>query len=224
MIYYAEDDNSIRELVVYSLAKLGYETKGFANADDFFAAVEKNLPELVLLDIMLPGISGNEILAKLKKDTKTANIPVIMLTAKSNEYDKVASLEDGADDYITKPFGMMELAARIKALLRRTNPNSNNTRFQAGKVVLDNLSHTVTVDNEPVDLTFKEFELLEALLRNKGAVLTRTALMESIWGYDYEGENRTLDVHVRTLRRKLGEGAEIIETVRNVGYRIRGGI
>ena len=209
---------------VYSLAKLGYETKGFANADDFFAAVEKNLPELVLLDIMLPGISGNEILAKLKKDTKTANIPVIMLTAKSNEYDKVASLEDGADDYITKPFGMMELAARIKALLRRTNPNSNNTRFQAGKVVLDNLSHTVTVDNEPVDLTFKEFELLEALLRNKGAVLTRTALMESIWGYDYEGENRTLDVHVRTLRRKLGEGAEIIETVRNVGYRIRGGI
>ncbi len=224
MIYYAEDDNSIRELVVYSLAKLGYETKGFANADDFFAAVEKNLPELVLLDIMLPGISGNEILAKLKKDTKTANIPVIMLTAKSNEYDKVASLEDGADDYITKPFGMMELAARIKALLRRTNPNSNNTRFQAGKVVLDNLSHTVTVDNKPVDLTFKEFELLEALLRNKGAVLTRTALMESIWGYDYEGENRTLDVHVRTLRRKLGEGAEIIETVRNVGYRIRGGI
>jgi two-component system alkaline phosphatase synthesis response regulator PhoP len=222
MIYYAEDDKSIRDLVVYSLQKLGYDAQGFGDEKALLAAVEKTLPRLILLDIMLPQTDGISILKKLKNGAKTKDIPVIMLTAKGSEYDKVLGLECGADDYVTKPFGMMELAARIKALLRRASNAGGQEVLSAGGIALDVQKHIVTSDGAEVELTYKEFELLKMLMENKGNVLSRDVLMEKIWGYDYEGENRTLDVHVRSLRKKLNAADDVIETVRGVGYRIRG--
>ena len=185
-------------------------------------ALAFDTPELILLDIMLPGEDGLSLLGKLKSSSKTKDIPVIMVTAKGAEYDKVIGLDSGADDYVTKPFGMMELVSRVKAVLRRTGRASDKDDMSVGGVCVNVKKHEVTVDGKTVTLTLKEFELLERLMRNQNIVLTRDQLLEDIWGYDFDGETRTVDVHVRTLRQKLGARGEIIETVRGVGYRIGG--
>lgn len=224
MIFYAEDDSSIRELVLYTLKTTGFEAKGFESGEGLFEELGAgNIPELLLLDIMLPGEDGIEIIKKLKREGR--DFPVIMVTAKNSEYDKVTGLDCGADDYISKPFGMMELIARIKAVLRRSGRSGNTASgdvLSCGPVELDVRSHIVTVNGAPAELTLKEFELLRILMKNKNAVLTRDILLESIWGYDSAGETRTVDVHVKTLRQKLGVGAEIIKTVRGVGYKVSG--
>lgn len=218
MIYCVEDDNSIRELVVYTLKNSGYNAKGVISGEELFAAIATEKPKLILLDIMLPGDDGITILKKLKAGASTSDIPVILLTAKSTEYDKVIGLDSGADDYITKPFGMMELISRVKAVLRRTNQMEvKGGKYSLGPVELNSKSHTVTVKGELVELTLKEFQLLELLLENQGIVLTRDVLLERIWGYDFMGETRTVDVHIKTLRSKLG--TDIIETIRGVGYK-----
>lgn len=220
MIYCVEDDNNIRELVIYTLETTGLTAKGFAEGSSFMEALAFDTPELILLDIMLPGEDGLEILKKLKNSPKTKNIPVIMVTAKGTEYDKVVGLDSGADDYVTKPFGMMELVSRIKAVLRRSGQVPDKADLELHGVRVNVKKHEVTVDGNPVTLTLKEFELLERLMRNHNIVLTRDQLLEDIWGYDFDGETRTVDVHVRTLRQKLGEKGAMIETVRGVGYRI----
>ncbi len=222
MIYCVEDDNNIRELVIYTLETAGLKACGFPEGASFMKAVESELPELVLLDIMLPGEDGMEILKKLKKSEKTKDVPVIMVTAKGTEYDKVIGLDSGADDYVTKPFGMMELVSRVKAVLRRASKVQEQELFTVKGVCLNVKKHEVTVDGEAMSFTLKEFELLEALMRNQNVVLTRDQLLGDIWGYDFDGETRTVDVHIRTLRQKLGEKGDIIETVRGVGYRIGG--
>lgn len=222
MIYCVEDDSNIRELVVYTLESTGMKARGFEDGRAFMEALACETPELVLLDIMLPGEDGIEILKKLRNSAKTKDIPVIMVTAKGSEYDKVIGLDTGADDYITKPFGMMELVSRIKAVLRRTMREKTDTKYQIGNLSIDVEKHKVKVDGETVTLTLKEFELLEKLMKNRHIVLTRDRLLEEIWGYDFTGETRTVDVHVRTLRQKLGTAGELIETVRGVGYRIGG--
>ncbi len=222
MIYCVEDDSNIRELVVYTLESTGMKARGFEDGRKFTEALAFETPELVLLDIMLPGEDGIEILKKLRNSAKTKDIPVIMVTAKGSEYDKVIGLDTGADDYITKPFGMMELVSRIKAVLRRTIREKTDTKYRVGNLSIDVEKHKVKVDGETVTLTLKEFELLEKLMKNRHIVLTRDRLLEEIWGYDFTGETRTVDVHVRTLRQKLGTAGELIETVRGVGYRIGG--
>ncbi len=220
MIYCVEDDDNIRELVIYTLETTGLKAKGFAEGAEFMEALAFDTPELILLDIMLPGEDGLAILRKLKSSSKTKDIPVIMVTAKGTEYDKVVGLDSGADDYVTKPFGMMELVSRIKAVLRRSGQMSDKADLEIDGVKMNVKKHEVTVDGQAVTLTLKEFELLERLMRNQNIVLTRDQLLEDIWGYDFDGETRTVDVHVRTLRHKLGEKGSIIETVRGVGYRI----
>lgn len=222
MIYCVEDDSNIRELVVYTLESTGMKARGFEDGRKFTEALAFETPELVLLDIMLPGEDGIEILKKLRNSAKIKDIPVIMVTAKGSEYDKVIGLDTGADDYITKPFGMMELVSRIKAVLRRTIREKTDTKYRVGNLSIDVEKHKVKVDGETVTLTLKEFELLEKLMKNRHIVLTRDRLLEEIWGYDFTGETRTVDVHVRTLRQKLGTAGELIETVRGVGYRIGG--
>jgi two-component system alkaline phosphatase synthesis response regulator PhoP len=223
MIYYVEDDKSIRELVVYTLQNTGFKAVGFENGEKFFNSLQNTKPKLILLDIMLPGDDGMKILKRLRSDMATKKIPVIMITAKGSEYDKVMGLDSGADDYITKPFGMMELISRIKALLRRSDNIADETdEYSYSSVVVNTRKHSVTVNDKVVDLTLKEFELLALLMKNVGAVLTRDMLLENIWGYDFDGETRTVDVHIRTLRQKLGDKGNIIETVRGVGYRIGG--
>ena len=223
MIYLLEDDESIRELVCYSLTKTGHESLGFSVPSEFYAAVEKNVPDLVLLDVMLPEEDGLSVLSKLRGAPETRDLPVIMLTAKDTEFDKVTALDLGADDYVTKPFGVMELVARVKALLRRAGRLSSadgSTEYSAGALKVSLPRHEVTVDGKAVILTYKEFELLVFLLENRGVVLTRDRILRDVWGYEFDGENRTVDVHVRTLRSKLGDCAELIETVRGVGYKI----
>ena len=220
MIFCVEDDRNIRELVVYTLSSTGMEAEGFEDGEVFFKALAERLPELILLDIMLPGEDGIAILKKLKNNKKTKDIPVIMVTAKGTEYDKVSGLDAGADDYVTKPFGMMELVSRIKAVLRRTKKKEEIEVLKAGPIVLNEKKHEVLVDGAHVSLTLKEYEMLKRLMHNKGIVLTRDRLLEEIWGYDFDGETRTVDVHIRTLRQKLGKAGEEIETVRGVGYRI----
>ena len=220
MIFCVEDDRNIRELVVYTLSSTGMEAEGFEDGEVFFKALAERLPELILLDIMLPGEDGMAILKKLKNNKKTKDIPVIMVTAKGTEYDKVSGLDAGADDYVTKPFGMMELVSRIKAVLRRTKKKEEIEVLKAGPIVLNEKKHEVLVDGAHVSLTLKEYEMLKRLMHNKGIVLTRDRLLEEIWGYDFDGETRTVDVHIRTLRQKLGQAGEEIETVRGVGYRI----
>ena len=222
MIYCVEDDRSIRELIIYALKSNGYEAIGFSEGRPFLKALESGLPALILLDIMLPGEDGIEILKKLKASPKTRHIPVIMLTAKSAEYDKVLGLDSGADDYITKPFGIMEFLSRVKAVLRRSGNVSNSSELSTGRLTMYIDRHVVLADGKEVALTFKEFELLKYLMENEGIVLTRDKLLEEVWGYEYEGETRTVDVHIRTLRQKLGEAGKVIETVRGVGYRIGG--
>ena len=222
MIYCVEDDDNIRELVIYTLETTGLKARGFADGSAFMEALAFDTPELILLDIMLPGDDGLELLKKLKSSPKTTSIPVIMVTAKGSEYDKVVGLDSGADDYVTKPFGMMELVSRIKAVLRRTGKVEDRMDMETAGVHVDVKKHEVTVDGKPISLTLKEFELLEKLMRNQGIVLTRDQLLTEIWGYDFDGETRTVDVHIRTLRQKLGEKGEIIQTVRGVGYRVGG--
>lgn len=218
MIYIVEDDSSIRELLVYTLNNVGFKADGFSKPSDFFRAMEMDMPELVLLDIMLPEEDGLSVLAKLRQKSSTAALPVIMLTAKDTEYDKVVGLDAGADDYIPKPFGMMELISRVRALLRRSNREKKEYRVRNLYVRPD--AHVVKVGGDDVSLTLKEFELLCCLLEQRGTVLSRDALLNSVWGYGYDGENRTVDVHIRTLRQKLGEAGGVIETVRGVGYKI----
>ena len=221
MIYFLEDDNSIRELVVYTMNSTGFEATGFSRPSEFWEAMEKETPSLVLLDIMLPEEDGLSILKKLRASPATQRLPVMMLTAKDSEFDKVLGLDSGADDYVPKPFGMMELMARIKALLRRTSPGgSQGQDYTLGKLYVSPSRHLVKVDGKEIALTLKEFELLCFLLENDGMVLTRDKILARIWGYDFDGETRTVDVHVRTLRQKLGECGSLIETVRGVGYKI----
>lgn len=222
MICCIEDDTSIRELVVYTLKMTGFSAAGFEDGKSFFQSLNEEIPELILLDIMLPGEDGIRILKKLKQLDTTKDIPVILLTAKSSEYDKVLGLDSGADDYITKPFGMMELVSRIRAVLRRAAPKSSSHLLTAGSVQMHIDKHLVLADGKKVSLTLKEFALLRCLLENAGIVLTRDMLLEKIWGYDFHGETRTVDVHIRTLRQKLGKSGSIIETIRGVGYRIGG--
>ena len=222
MIYCVEDDDNIRELVIYTLETTGLKARGFADGSAFMEALAFDTPELILLDIMLPGDDGRELLKKLKSSSKTKNIPVIMVTAKGSEYDKVVGLDSGADDYVTKPFGMMGLVSRIKAVLRRSGKVEDRTDMETAGVHVDVKKHEVTVDGKEISLTLKEFELLEKLMRNQGIVLTRDQLLTEIWGYDFDGETRTVDVHIRTLRQKLGDKGEIIQTVRGVGYRVGG--
>lgn len=221
MIYLVEDDDSIRELVLYTLHTTGFEAEGFRNAAGFWQALEKELPQLVLLDIMLPDEDGLHILKRLRAGAETADLPVMMLTAKSSEYDRVVGLDSGADGYMPKPFGMMELVSRVRALLRRAaKPAAEDKLFTAGSLAVDVKRRAVTVDGEPVILTYKEFELLCYLLENRGVVLSRDQILTKIWDYNYSGETRTVDVHIRTLRQKLGDAGALIETVRGVGYRL----
>ena len=223
MIYCVEDDNNIRELVLYALKTGGFEPVGFSDGVSFWEGMGREIPELVLLDIMLPDEDGVGILKKLKQRSEYRDIPVIMLTAKGAEYDKVQSLELGADDYVTKPFGVMELIARVKAVRRRAGPKREaEERLTYRSLSLDRKRRSVTVGEEDVALTFKEFELLEYLMENEGIVLSREKLLDVIWGYQYEGETRTVDVHIGSLRQKLNECGEAIRTVRGVGYRLGG--
>ena len=222
MIFCVEDDSNIRELVIYTLNATGMNARGFGDAKSFMDALATETPELVLLDIMLPGEDGLSILRKLKGASKTKQIPVIMVTAKGNEYDKVLGLDAGADDYVAKPFGMMELVSRIKAVLRRTKRDMETEEYVIGNIRMDLNCHEVFVDDQIVTLTFKEFELLRKLMKYRKTVLTRDRLLEEIWGYEFTGETRTVDVHIRTLRQKLGRAGDMIETVRGVGYRIGG--
>jgi len=217
-IYCVEDEENIRELIVYALKSNGFDADGFEDGNEFAKALETSIPDLVLLDIMLPGEDGLQILERLRKNPKTKDIPVIIISAKTSEFDKVKGLDLGADDYITKPFGVMELISRVKALLRRTAAIAQSTAEISYKdIVLDYDKRTVMVKGQPVHLTYKEFELLYYLLSNTGIVLTRNNIMNRVWGYDFEGETRTVDVHIRSLRQKLGESGKVIKTVRNVG-------
>jgi len=222
MIYIVEDDDNIRDLVVYTLNHSGFSATGFPVPSAFWSAIADETPDMILLDIMLPEEDGLQVLQKLRRNPDTKRIPVIMVTARGSEYDKVIGLDSGADDYLAKPFGMMELVARIKALYRRSSDAPADGDFQIGDLHVCSSKHTVTVAGEPVTLTYKEFELLCMLLKNRELVLTRDQLLSSIWGYSFDGENRTVDVHVRTLRQKLGKCGDLIETVRGVGYKIRG--
>ncbi len=220
MIYLVEDDNSIRELVAYTLKGAGFEPQGFEHPKSFWLAIEKKTPDLILLDIMLPEEDGISILKKLRANAKTQKIPVLLLTAMGTEYDKVIGLDSGADDYLVKPFGMMELLARVRALLRRTATTNNLPDLTIGKLTVSRLRHEVYANGQSIALTLKEFELLCALMENVGITMTRDKLLNNIWGYDFDGENRTVDVHVRTLRQKLGECGNHIETVRGIGYKM----
>ena len=222
MIYLIEDDASIRELVIYALNNSGFEAQGFDAPSAFWRAMSQQVPSMILLDIMLPEEDGLQILKKLRQNPATRRTPVIMLTAKGSEYDKVIGLEAGADDYIPKPFGMMELIARVKALQRRTGAAPAPESYRAGCLTVYPERRLAEVNGHPVALTLKEFELLVMLLKNRGMVLTRDQLLNQIWGYSFDGENRTVDVHIRTLRQKLGAAGDLIETVRGVGYRIGG--
>lgn len=219
MIYLVEDDESIRELIIYTLKSQGLDAKGFGRPSLFWKAMEKELPSLLLLDIMLPEEDGISILKKLRMRPDTRKLPIIMLTAKGSEYDTVVGLDSGADDYIPKPFRMMELISRIRALLRRSR-NDDAEEYQLGKLYVCPSRHMVTVDQTPVNLTLKEYEMLCLLLKNSGMVLSRTQLLNQIWGYEFDGESRTVDVHIRTLRQKLGPAGDLIETIRGIGYKI----
>ena len=222
LIYYAEDDENIRNLVLYSLTSAGYEAQGFDCGEDFWRAFSERTPDLVLLDIMLPGQDGVEWLRRLRE--REQKIPVMMLTARSSEYDKVLGLDAGADDYLTKPFGVMELLSRVRALLRRAGRDNAGALLSVGSLTLDPARRVVTCGDTPVTLTFKEFELLHYLLRNQSIVLSREKIMDAVWGVDYPGESRTVDMHIKSLRQKLGPCGEHIVTVRGAGYKIGGAV
>ena len=220
MIWCVEDDASIRDIEVYALQSTGLEARGFEDGTSFWEALQKQRPELVVLDVMLPGIDGIELLRRMKSSPELDSIPVVMATAKGTEYDKIQGLDLGADYYIAKPFGVMELVSCVKAVLRRCAPKQVEHLLKASGLIVNLDQHTVTADGERVALTFKEFELLRLFLSHPGMAVTRDQLMEEIWGTDYLGESRTVDMHIRTLRQKLGKYGDMIETVRNVGYRL----
>lgn len=217
LVYVVEDDKNIREIETFALRNTGYEIKDFECARDFYKELAQKKPDIILLDIMLPDEDGLEIVRKLRTDINTKNIPIILVTAKTSEIDKVKGLDIGADDYMTKPFGVMELISRVKALLRRSN-KSEEKILHIGNVCLDQERHQVTVEGETCELTYKEYELLKYLMNNAGIVVSRESILERIWGTDFEGESRTLDMHIKTLRQKLKDGGSMIKTVRNVGY------
>ena len=220
MIFCVEDDDSIRELMVYALTSSGFKAAGFADGPYFWQAMEQTKPELVLLDIMLPGEDGVSILRRLRAAAETESLPVIMATAKGAEYDKVRGLDSGADDYLVKPFGMLEMVSRVKAVLRRSLPREQAPLLRCGEIAVDRARHLVTVQNTAVSLTLKEFELLCLFMENSGLVFTRDQLLRSIWGAEFVGESRTVDVHIGTLRTKLGQAGKYIATVRGVGYKL----
>lgn len=226
MIFCVEDDQNIRELITYALKGQGMEVIGFESGEEMFKNIEGRTPQLFLLDIMLPGMDGIEILSIISKDSELSKVPVIMLTAKGSEYDKIKGLDSGADDYISKPFSVLEMVARVKAVLRRSEKLSEDDKDKKreilflGDIELDLLSRECRVSSELVNLTFKEYELLKILMENKGIVLTRDKLLESVWGFEYEGETRTVDVHIASLRQKLKDSSKKLITVRNVGYKI----
>lgn len=217
LIYIVEDDDSIREIEEFALKNAEHKVLGFSNARDFYKKMEEVIPDLCLVDIMLPDESGNEIVRKLRRNPDTRKVPVIMVTAKTTELDLVRGLEDGADDYIKKPFSVMELISRVKALLRRAKPE-NSKELVLDELHINNEKHEVTIDGSVIELTYKEYELLSMFVINKGIVLRRDMIMDQVWGVDYEGESRTIDMHVKTLRQKLGDYGNRIRTVRNVGY------
>jgi len=221
-IWIVEDDEDIREIVLYALRTANFETMGFESGDGLFSMLENNgKPDLLILDIMLPGNSGLAILKQLRQTPQYQNLPTMMLTAKGSEHDKVKGLDLGADDYLTKPFGVMELISRIKALLRRSNFTPRNSQeYMYQNIKINHTQRTVTINSQPITLTFKEYELLHYFLINKDIVLNRDKILEAVWGYDYEGESRTLDMHVKRLRQKLGSAGEHIKTIRNVGYKL----
>ena len=220
MIYCIEDDNGIRDLIVYTLTASGYEAKGFADSSEFWTAVKQEIPTLILLDVMLPNEDGISILKKIRSDKKTAEIPVIMETAKETEYDKVVALDLGADDYLTKPFGMMEMVSRVRAVLRRTSKEEIKQNLKLNELEINTSRHIVYVNKNEVYLTLKEYDLLKLFMENIGRAFTRDQLLSSVWGTEYVGETRTVDVHIGTLRTKLGSAGDYINTVRGVGYRM----
>ena len=219
-IYIVEDDKNIREIEMFALKNSGYVVEEFENAKSFFSRSVEKVPDLVLLDIMLPDMDGLEIVKKLRSRPDTVRVPIILVTAKTTELDKVKGLDIGADDYLTKPFGVMELISRVKALLRRSRALQDDKQMVLGDITLDSERREVHVGGELCELTFKEFELLKLLMVNAGIVLHRDTIMSDVWGTDYEGESRTLDMHIKTLRQKLGEAGNMIKTVRNVGYKM----
>lgn len=220
MIFCVEDDGGIRNMMVYTLQSVGFEVTGVSSGDQLFLALATCKPKLILLDIMLPGMDGLQILKKLRERPATVNVPVIMATAKGSEYDKVTGLDLGADDYLAKPFGMMEMVSRVKAVLRRTAPVEKLEEVSVAQLCINLKEHTVLADGQRISLTLKEFEVLRMMMERPGQVFTRDCLLGEIWGYDFDGETRTVDVHIRTLRQKLGECGGYIETVRGVGYRL----
>ena len=220
MIWCVEDDAGIREIEVYALTSTGFEARGFADGGEFWEALQTSVPELVVLDVMLPGADGVELLRRMKASRRFCGIPVIMATAKGTEYDKVQSLDLGADDYLVKPFGIMEMVSRVKAVLRRCQSRTDTHLLKMDTLVLSQNEHIVTVDGERVNLTYKEYELLKLFLTNPGAAFTRDQLLELVWKSEFLGESRTVDMHIRTLRQKLGKYGQLIETVRNVCYRL----
>lgn len=220
MIYCVEDENAIRDLMIYALNAAGFEARGFSDGKEFMKALKHEKPQLIMLDIMLPVEDGITILKWLRKNASTEDIPVIMETARGTEYDKVTGLDLGADDYLVKPFGMMEMISRVKAVLRRTGPHASTPVLKVGKVVLNNSEHTVSVNGDIISLTLKEFGLLKKFMENPGRVFSREQLLQSIWEEDYVGETRTVDVHIGTLRTKIGECGNYIKTVRGIGYRM----
>ncbi len=220
MIWCVEDDAAIRDIEVYALQSTGFEARGFADGISFWEAVQKERPELVVLDVMLPGMDGVELLKKIRAHARLSDLPVIMATAKGAEYDKIQSLDLGADDYVVKPFGVMELVSRIKAVLRRYQGGQMQKLLKLDGLILNLDEHTVTVDGQRVQLTYKEYALLQLFLSHPGMAFTRDQLFDSVWGSNFAGETRTLDMHIRTLRQKLGAYGKYIETVRNVGYRL----
>ncbi len=223
LIYYVEDEESIREALVYALGSSGFEIKGFESSKMFWPALEERKPDLILLDIMLPGEDGIQILKKIRANSRTASIPVILLTAKGSEFEKVIGLDSGADDYVAKPFGVMELISRVKAVLRRIPGNYDEpTKLSSQGIVLDPVSHVVTIDGEETEFALKEFDLLHCLMKNEGRVYTRDDLLDLIWGYETEIETRTVDVHIGMIRKKLGEYGKQIKTVRGLGYKFVG--
>lgn len=220
LIFCVEDDDGIRNMMIYTLRASGFEAEGYPDGEAFFEAVKKTVPSLVMLDIMLPGEDGVTILSRLRSGSATARLPVIMASARGTEFDKVMSLDIGADDYLVKPFGMMEMVSRVKAVLRRSAPKTETELLRAGALTLDPVAHTVTAGGEPVTLTLKEYELLRLFMENPGQVFSRDRLLSAVWGIDFVGESRTVDVHIATLRDKLGACGELVETVRGVGYRM----
>ena len=222
MIWCVDDDNTIRDIEVYTLTQTGFEAKGFADGISMLDALKSEKPELIVLDIMLPGKDGVEVLKEIRSNPETRKIPVIMATAKGTEMDKIQGLDTGADDYLVKPFGVMEMVSRIKAVLRRCEPDEKEETITVGEITLSDKEHLVTVNDEKVVLTFKEFEILKLFMSNPGIVFSRDKLLSEVWGIDYLGESRTVDMHIKTLRQKLGDAGALIETVIGVGYKMEG--